>query len=306
MATLEQLRKRLESTEQLRTVVKTMKSIAAVRIRQFERAAEALSEYQRTVEMGLQILTSRLPGPAVPGVKKEEAGRSGSVVFGSDQGMCGPFNEQIAAHAVENIQRAGEKPGEVFVLAVGARVAAALEREGVPVHEVHPVPASTDGFTGVVQDVLLRVEAWRFEQGVSRFSLHHNAPLSGSSYRPHTRRILPLDSNWMADLRGRPWNSSSLPTFTQDPDRLLSSLVRQHLFVSVYHALAASLAGENASRIASMQAAEKNIEERLDRLEAEFRQERQRSITEELLDIVAGFEVLRTPEKNAAGGSTQS
>jgi F-type H+-transporting ATPase subunit gamma len=302
MATLEQLRKRLESTEQLQTVVKTMKSIAAVRIRQFEKAAEALLEYQRIVEMGFQILASGIPGGLAPVAGEDRNSRVAAVVFGSDQGMCGPFNEQIAAHAAGRLHPAG-KGGEALVLAVGARVSASLQREGIHVQAEHPVPASTDGFAALVQDVLLRIESWRFEGGAGRCTLFHNVPLAGSSFRPHTLRILPLEEAWLADLEKRPWGSNSLPTFTLEPDRLFSALLRQHLFVSIYRALAASLAAENASRIASMQAAEKNIEERLARLEAAFRQERQRSITEELLDIVAGFEVLRPSESEAEGGS---
>jgi F-type H+-transporting ATPase subunit gamma len=75
-------------------------------------------------------------------------------------------------------------------------------------------------------------------------------------------------------------------------DRLFLALIRQYLFVSLYRAFAESLASENASRLAAMQRAERNIEERLDDLGARFRQERQTSITDELLDILSGFTAL--------------
>ncbi|GAG38988.1 unnamed protein product, partial [marine sediment metagenome] len=75
-------------------------------------------------------------------------------------------------------------------------------------------------------------------------------------------------------------------------DQLFTSLVRQYLFGALFRAFAESLASENASRLASMQAAEKNIEERIDQLRLRFHRHRQSAITEELLDVVAGFEVL--------------
>ena len=53
-----------------------------------------------------------------------------------------------------------------------------------------------------------------------------------------------------------------------------------------------TMASENASRLTAMQKAEENIEERLDNLNAQFNRQRQNAITEELLDIVAGFEAL--------------
>ena len=77
-----------------------------------------------------------------------------------------------------------------------------------------------------------------------------------------------------------------------EPERLFSALFQQHFFVGLYRACAESLASENASRLAAMQVAEKNIEERLFDLKATFQQQRQDTITAELLDIVSGFEAL--------------
>jgi F-type H+-transporting ATPase subunit gamma len=73
---------------------------------------------------------------------------------------------------------------------------------------------------------------------------------------------------------------------------IFRSMIREYLFVSIYKAFANSLASENASRLAAMQNAEKNIEERLEELHVHFHRQRQMTITEELLDIVAGFEAM--------------
>jgi F-type H+-transporting ATPase subunit gamma len=77
-----------------------------------------------------------------------------------------------------------------------------------------------------------------------------------------------------------------------DWEKLFRALIREYLFVSIYRAFANSLASENASRLAAMQSAEKNIEERLEELFTQFHRQRQMTITEELLDIVAGFEAM--------------
>ena len=80
------------------------------------------------------------------------------------------------------------------------------------------------------------------------------------------------------------------------------ALLREYLFVSLYRAFAESLASENASRLASMQAAEKNIEERLQELHGQFHRQRQMTITEEILDIVAGFEAMKEKPKKGGKG----
>jgi F-type H+-transporting ATPase subunit gamma len=73
---------------------------------------------------------------------------------------------------------------------------------------------------------------------------------------------------------------------------LFSQLVQQYLFISLYQAMAASLAAENASRLAATQSAERNIRDRLEDLTSQYRQQRQSAITAELLDVVSGFEAL--------------
>ncbi len=66
METAESLRRSLAVTEELQSVVKTMKALAGVNIRAYERAAHAVAEYNRTIEMGLQIALQRIPAHALP------------------------------------------------------------------------------------------------------------------------------------------------------------------------------------------------------------------------------------------------
>ena len=72
----------------------------------------------------------------------------------------------------------------------------------------------------------------------------------------------------------------------------LRGLIREYLFVSLFRACAESLASENASRLAAMQRAEKNIKDILETLNRKFHRERQAGIDEELFDVISGFEAL--------------
>ena len=75
----------------------------------------------------------------------------------------------------------------------------------------------------------------------------------------------------------------------------LRTLIREYLFVSLFRACAESLASENASRLAAMQRAEKNIDELLEELKRTFHRLRQNGIDEELFDVISGFEALAGP-----------
>jgi len=76
----------------------------------------------------------------------------------------------------------------------------------------------------------------------------------------------------------------------------LRALIRGYLFVSLFRACSESLASENASRLAAMQRADKNIDELLEDLNGKFHRLRQSGIDEELFDVVSGFEALSTKE----------
>ena len=76
----------------------------------------------------------------------------------------------------------------------------------------------------------------------------------------------------------------------------LRALIREYLFVSLFRTCAESLASENASRLAAMQRADKNIDELLENLDGTFHRLRQNGIDEELFDVISGFEALVGPQ----------
>ena len=81
------------------------------------------------------------------------------------------------------------------------------------------------------------------------------------------------------------------------PACALRALLREYLFVSLFRACAESLASENASRLAAMQRADKNIDELLENLNGKFHRLRQAGIDEELFDVISGFEALSGEKK---------
>jgi F-type H+-transporting ATPase subunit gamma len=182
--------------------------------------------------------------------------------------------------------------GNLTLLAAGGRVLARLEEAGQPVEDLITLPGSVAAVTPVVQRVVLKIESWRSKRGIDEVLLFFNRPLPGASYRPQTIQLLPVDIEWFGDLASKPWPCRAIPFFTMDWNRLFSWLIREYLFVSLYRAFAESLASENGSRLASMQVAERNIENRMDELSAQYHQQRQSTIDAELFDLVAGFEAL--------------
>jgi F-type H+-transporting ATPase subunit gamma len=296
MATAEALRRSIVITKELHSMVKTMKALAGVNIRQCERTVHAVEEYNRTVEMGLQVALERLGPHSVPSYVPGQ--KLGAIIFGSDQGMCGLLNDQVVNHASNALRRLAARREQQEILPVGVRAASQLESLGREVGDSIRVPSSVFGITAAVEEVLRVIEEWHSKRGIEFVILFYARPVSGAWYRVVGIRLLPVDAEWINGLRAKRWPSKVIPMFRMDEQQLFQSLIHEYLFVSLFRAFADSLASENASRLASMQVAERNIEDRLHALTSESRRLRQDSITAELLDIIASFEALRDHHKH--------
>ncbi|MEA5534980.1 F0F1 ATP synthase subunit gamma [Crocosphaera sp. XPORK-15E] len=298
MPNLETFKRKIDTAADLQSVVKTMKALAAVSIRQYQKAVISLESYDKTLEMGLQILLKVAPEVLLGnGNLVTQKQQLAVVVFGSDQGMCGQFNEKIANYTLETLEKQGIMISNCTLLTIGLRLSDRLENLGYPSERMLTVPSSIEGITTTIQETVLILEQWRQERHINQILVFNNDFISGSNYYPRDLQIFPLNINRLNALKQQPWPSHCLPTFTMSPESLASALFKQHFFVSLYRASAESLASENASRLALMQVAEKNIKDRLLELQKEFQHHRQSDITEEMLDIISGFEALNKSTK---------
>ncbi len=224
MQTLETLRRQINSTESLHSVVHTMKVLSMTSIRQCEAAVESLSDYSRTVRLGLRIALRHRPreGRVLP---TTATGRQGAIVFGSAWGMCGRFNENLAQHATE---RLGEAHRPRTVLVLGEYVGDALEAQGLTPDRQAAGPESVEGITARVQELLITIEQWRLDKQIDRVLLFYNQSTSGAGYDPTTQRLLPLDNEWLAQLEREDWPTRMVPAFRGDYVRLRSAADRRH------------------------------------------------------------------------------
>ena len=297
MDTLESLRRKLAGAGDLKSVVRTMKTMAASNIGQYESAVNSLGDYYRTVTLGIIAFfreqdISRKNEDTIQ--KKNDSKSICAIVFGSDQGLVGPFNDSLSDFVSNSLQ---EFPGEKEIWVVGERIQFRLMDLGFNVTKLFSVPNSVNAITSLVREILIK-SLEKFETENSKeYYLFHNQPKSGTGYKPVMQRLLPLDKKWIDVLREQDWPTKNLPQVAGGRDSTLKSLIREFLFVSLFKASAESSVSENSSRLAAMQRAEKNIDEMLDDLGGKFHHRRQSAIDEELFDLISGFEALKEDPK---------
>jgi F-type H+-transporting ATPase subunit gamma len=304
--TLESLRRKIDGAADLQGVVRSMKALAASSIGQYEKAVQSLDDYYRTVELALVAClhqagaVSLAEGKHQPHERPHEGPYQeniGAVVFGSDQGLVGRFNEVIVEFAVHELKTL---PGKITkIWAVGDRAHALLADTSIAPVDLLSVPTSVDAITSLIGQILIKGQAALDHGDVEEVYVFHNHPKFGAVYEPVSERLVPLDHIWQNKLAVMAWPTKNLPEVIEGAKAALPAFVRGYLFVLLFQACAESLASENASRLAAMQRAEKNIADILEDLNRTFRRVRQESIDEELFDVISGFEALTgSPRRN--------
>lgn len=283
----EHMHYKMNGMSKLHSVVKTMKILAAANIKQYEQAIMALDDYVRTIELGLSVFfrKSVQEDPIVN--EKKENKRTYLVVFGSDQGLVGQFNDVVCQCAQDFLKTL---PHEKHIWAVGERVFSLFEEAGVPVIDTYEVPNSVNAIAQLVGQILVNCQDYKRDEGIDNLYVIHNRLLEGMNYEPVLQRILPLDLQWQDELAKLVWPSSNLPEVLGGKEMTLVSLISEEIFIELYRACAYSLTSENACRLSSMQRAEKNIFDMMGVLQRDMQLVRQKKIDEELFDVIAGSE----------------
>ncbi len=178
----------------------------------------ALADYYRTVELGLGVCFRESAPTALVAERKGQtvAGALGAVVFGSDQGLVGQFNDVVADYAIKTL---AALPGKPQIWAVGERVHARLADAGLPLMGLFTVPNSVKAITPLVGQVLVESRTRHSpsttlrigQDEITEFHLFYNRPTSRAVYAPVSQRLLPLDKIWRREIAERPWPTGNLP-----------------------------------------------------------------------------------------------
>ncbi|MBV6271888.1 F0F1 ATP synthase subunit gamma [Alcaligenaceae bacterium CGII-47] len=285
--TLESLTRRTGTTQTIRNIVHTMKTLSAINAYPYEQAARAINDWHDTVLDGLQAFIKMY------GIPDQTVGINVLrliVVFGSDQGLCGSYNEAVAMELVQ-APWIGE---DHLIFCVGAQMEDAIRGVGLDVEATLMTPASVEGVSRLVGELIARIDAVHTDKKRDiTVTLAFTERAEHGRQAVVVRQVIPLAAERLERLSQRPWTSHSLPHFDMTRVAVFAALLRNDLFASLFGASAEALVTENAARLARMQQAERSIDERLTELALATHTTRQSAITEELLDVIAGFEALK-------------
>ena len=219
MPTLESLNRKIKTAHDLLGVVRTMKSLAAVNIRQFEQAVASLEQYRLVVDTGWTVFL-RMGRPM-----DSPSRHQGNIclVVGSDQGMCGPFNESLWPFAHERSDAQAIDGRYWNYWSVGEKIHGILADAGVPADVHFTAPAGLNAINEQIRAVIGQIEKFRLEKKLEQFAICHHVLGEHGGYAPVFQRVLPLDASWAAARRSTPWPNRCLPMLGASRETMFTS-----------------------------------------------------------------------------------
>ena len=284
MPDLRELQRKLDSVKALREIVNAMRNLAAIYVRRAQATLDAIRPYTEVVQTCLGFVLDRCPAAAAaPG----PGGRCLALVFASDQGLCGTYNDHVVQAAMKFSSTA---TGPVDFVAIGNRARSLLESHGEPPVLSTSAPTSLEGIRLQVVELAADVFHAYVERGSEEMVFIYNAYEGMGRFRENVRHVLPPGQDELGRNEG---TFRTEPILTDSPAELLGAFIEEYFFIELYRALLESHTSENGARLLSMTAAASNIEERVTGLTQQFQSVRQDAITSELLDVVGGAEALQ-------------
>jgi len=293
MASLKDLRGRINSVKSTRKITQAMKMVAAAKLRRAQAQAEAARPYAERMETILASLGRSVAGS--PTAPRMLVGTGADrvhllVVVTADRGLAGAFNTNVGRLARARIRALEGEGKTVKVLAVGRKGAAYLRREFASrlVGEITFMGKKRIEFADA-EEVSQRITAMLDGGEFDVCSLVYNRFQSVISQIPTDQRLIPAPMPEAAAAAEGP-----LAQYEYEPDEeaILSTLLPRNLAVQIYRAILESTAGFFGSQMTAMDNATRNAGDMINKLTLNYNRTRQANITKELIEIISGAEAV--------------
>jgi F-type H+-transporting ATPase subunit gamma len=294
MASQRDIRRRITSVESTRKITKAMQMVAAARLRRAQQRIESTRPYADNMLEFIGGFVKYLPADArtSPLIREhDELKRVAIIALTADRGLCGSFNSNIVRQALQRYAEYSSQGKEIHLVAVGRKGISTLRFQG---YELHATYADiTDRSAFLDAQALAHRVAWRYStEQVDRVHLIYNSFKSAMDQSVTDQVILPIQEDLAAAYSPEGVGSHMDFIFEPSESAILDDLIPSYLEITIYRALLESMASEYGARMTAMRSASDAANEMIDDLTLQMNRLRQSSITDEILEVVAGADAV--------------
>jgi len=291
MATLKELKNKINSVKNTQKTTRAMKLVSTAKLKRAEEALLMSREYAKKIDEVMKEISGKLTSikdtitlrafAHIPDHKKVDL-----IVVTADKGLCGGFNINTIKKTLAKIEELKEKKVKVRLKVIGKKAIEYFRFAGIEMYEEIEGLSSSPSYEKAAE-VIEKSYADFVNEEIDNIILIYNGYVNKLTQKVHVNELLPIDvveENSQDFLEVEP---------TDDYETILESLVKKYLEYSMYYTLLDSLAGEHSARMQAMDAATNNAKEMVHQLTLQFNKVRQESVTRELIEIVTAMEAMK-------------
>jgi len=293
MATLRDIKQRINGVKGTQKITRAMKMVAASRLRRAQENMMRSRPYSRKIAevlSDLMLITKDLHLPHFE--QRENIEKVAIVVITADRGLCGSFNVNIikaVEHEIENTYSEQKEKGNLSLFLIGKKGVDYFAKRGINITGSYPGIFSNLKFDFAVRfmtDITNRYINGEFDKVI----LISNEFKSVIQQNLVIRQILPI-----LPLESSSEESKENTDYIYEPDKetIIRTLIPRYLNVQLWRALLESYAAELGARMTAMDQATENAGEMIRELQITYNKARQASITKEIIEIVSGANALK-------------
>ena len=281
MASLKDIRKRIDSVKKTQKTTSAMNMVSAAKLKRAENNIRSAIPYSDKLKEVVSSLRSRLSDEENPLFQEKDGEKTAVILITSDRGLCGGFNTNLCKRVLGKF---GDIPTDLLTMTmIGRKGFDYFKRRSYEIlgnfQETRP-----EDQINVVREVISQCIR-RYENGeLDKVYLAYNHYRSVISQKPVIEQLIPIPKIETESPDERE------VSFEPSPEAILDRLLDKFLENRVYVSWLDSNAGEQAARMTAMDSATKNAGDMIDKLQLKYNRTRQAAITTELIEIISGAE----------------
>ncbi|HPD33860.1 MAG TPA: ATP synthase F1 subunit gamma [Candidatus Kapabacteria bacterium] len=289
MATLRDIKHRIQSVESIKKITQAMKMVATAKLRRVQNQVESSRPYFQKLREDITTLLTTVEGDfSHPFIEKREEIKNIAVIaIASDRGMCGSFNTNIFKHIISEIENTYSKQfpeAKIYIIPIGKKTVSYFQKHTYPILSSFINIADNLKFE-LVQDILSPLEKKYINGELDAIFVHYSKFVSQVKQEPSSIQLLPiaLDSDNSKDTHKH--NIDFI--FEPNKKQILENLIPRLIDSNFWSALLETTAAEHAARRLAMDNATRNASDMIQNLTLTYNNVRQANITKEIIEIVS-------------------
>jgi len=286
MASLKEVKQRIDSVESTRKITSAMKMVASAKLRKAQSRVEHFLPYQMHLTEILQNFLAAESSFSSPFAEKREVKTVALVVFSSNSSLCGAFNANIIRLFTQEYELYASSLGKehVHIYPVGKKIQDAITKKGLDVEGNFTELLDNPNFDEI-KEIADKLMSDFLSKKIDEVKIIYTHFKSTAVQQPRNEQFLPISFHAVKTTE-----SKRQIDYIVEPDKaaVIASLLPKALRSQLYAALLDTSTSEHAARTVAMQIATDNASDLIDELKIQYNKTRQQAITNELLDILSG------------------